>query len=254
MTRRDASSSPSSRGGFDVYVARPVACPYLPDLQEGKVLVPLDGDDPAGRYDLLIYNGFRRSHRWAYRPQCVGCTACVSVRIDVAAFVPSRSQRRAARRVAALALEIGPAHSDAEAEALLISYVQTRHGDGTMAAMGHAEVAAMIEDTTVRTELWRLRAADGALAAWMLVDAVADGLSLVYSAFAPARARDSLGVAWVMRAVDEARHRALPHVYLGFWVQGCRKMEYKASFSALQAFGASGWRPMSPASSAKEPR
>ena len=246
MANRDARIRPSSRADFDVYVARPVVCPYLPDLQEGKLLVPLDGDDPAGRYDILIFNGFRRSHRWAYRPKCVGCTACVAVRIDAQAFAASRSQRRAANRAAALQLRCGPAKSDPEAEALLIDYIQARHADGSMASMGPSDVASMIEDTTVRSELWRLRDPSGVLVAWMLVDVVADGVSLVYSAFLPERARDSIGVALVLRAVDEANARGLPHVYLGYWVQGCRKMEYKAAFSALQAFGASGWRPLRP--------
>lgn len=253
MTDRQANSKAGSRADFDVYVARPVACPYLPDREEGKLLVPLDGDDPAARYDMLIANGFRRSHRWAYRPRCVGCTACVPVRIDANAFTPSRTQRRVAKRSAALTLTCEPARSDAEVESLLIRYVQARHGDGSMAAMGPEEVAAMIEETTVRTELWRLRDSDGVLVAWMLVDAVHDGLSLVYSAFAPERARDSVGVVWVLRAVDEARRRGRPHVYLGYWVQGCRKMEYKAGFSALQAFGASGWRPLAAVPEAKEP-
>lgn len=227
---------------IDVYVARPVTCPYLPERQERKILVPLA--DP-GVYDELIQHGFRRSGRWAYRPRCAGCVACVPVRLDAAGFTPTRSQRRARNGFAKLARSVAPARATPELYELFARYLGSRHGDGAMAGMGEAEFAEMLEGTSVRTELLLYRDGDGALVAVMLLDVVADGVSLVYSFFAPERA-GSPGVAMIVDAVAVARERRLPYVYLGYWVHGCRKMEYKADFSPLQVCGVSGWQPFEP--------
>lgn len=225
---------------IDVYVAKPVACPYLPERQERKLLVPLAD---AALYDELIAVGFRRSGRWAYRPQCVGCIACVPVRVPVASFRPRRSQRRAHRAVATLRRRRAAPQPSPELYALFSAYLTARHHDGSMAGMGEAEFAEMLLGSAVHTELWTWSDADDRPIAAMLVDRVADGLSLVYSFFDTARP-GSLGAAMILDAIEVARADAIPHVYLGYWVEGCRKMEYKAAFAPLEAFGAAGWQPL----------
>ncbi len=229
---------------FQVYVAKPVPCPYLGGREEGKLLVSLDDDDAKERYDLLIEHGFRRSHRWAYRPRCKGCLACWPVRIDVAAFRASRSQRRVLRGVRGLTLECGPPLAQDADLRVLHAYLGDRHRDGVMAAMTDDELRTMIEDSRVETELWRLRDAAGAVVAVMIVDCVAGGVSLVYSGFLPPLGELSVGTAWVLLAIEEASRRGLTHVYLGYLVEGCRKMEYKASFSALEVLDVEGWGPL----------
>lgn len=229
---------------FHVYIAKPVPCPYLRGREEGKLLVSLDDGDAVERFDLLIEHGFRRSHQWAYRPRCQGCLACWPVRIDVEAFVASRSQRRVLRGVRGLTLECGPPLGEEADLQVLRAYIGDRHNDGVMAAMTDDELRSMIEDSRIQTELWRLRDAEGAVVAVMIVDCVSDALSLVYSAFLPPLRELSVGTAWVLLAVVEASRRQLAYVYLGYLVEGCRKMEYKASFSALQVLDAEGWGPL----------
>ena len=228
---------------IDVYVARPVRCPYLPDREERKLLVPLPAPEI---YDALIQVGFRRSGRWAYRPQCAGCVACVPVRIPTVAFRPSRSQKRAHRGLTGLQRTVAAAQTSPELYDLFARYLGARHDDGAMAGMGEAEFAEMLEQSGARTELVRWLDPDGAPVAAMLLDRVQDGISLVYSFFDPTRT-GSPGVGMIVECVALAAAAGLPYVYLGYWVDGCRKMEYKAAFAPLEAFGAAGWQPFSPA-------
>ncbi len=227
---------------IDVYVARPVRCPYLPEREERKLLVPIAAPEI---YDALIQVGFRRSGRWAYRPQCAGCVACVPVRIPTADFRPSRSQKRAHRSLLGLQRQVGPAQTSPALYELFARYLGARHDDGAMAGMGEAEFAEMLEQSGARTELVRWHEPDGRVVAAMLLDRVQDGVSLVYSFFEPNRA-GSPGVGMIVESVVLAAAAGLPYVYLGYWVEGCRKMEYKAAFTPLEAFGAAGWMPFSP--------
>jgi arginine-tRNA-protein transferase len=232
------------------YGSAPSPCPYLPARQESKLLIPLGQAEAQDRYDTLIRHGFRRAGRWAYRPSCEGCDACVAVRVAVAAFQASRGQRRAARWLGGLARTAAPTHqaalrgaraTTAEDYDLLQRYLQARHGDGEMVEMSAEAFEAMACGLGVRSALLRWRDPGGALAAAMLIDEVADGLSLVYSMFDPALSRHSPGTAMVVDAVGLARQRRLPYAYLGFLVEGCRKMDYKAGFVGLERLGAAGW-------------
>jgi arginine-tRNA-protein transferase len=125
--------------------------------------------------------------------------------------------------------------------ALFSRYLSCRHGDGEMAGMGFADYRAMVEDTPIDSGLFELREADGTLVAGCLVDRSTDGLSAVYSFFEPDRTADSLGSFIVLRLIDEARRRALPYVYLGYYIAESRKMAYKTRFRPLEAFGPEGW-------------
>jgi arginine-tRNA-protein transferase len=109
----------------------------------------------------------------------------------------------------------------------------------------------MVEDTTVRTHLVEYRAPSenggpGALCACALVDTLVDGLSLVYSFFDPAFARQSPGSFVILDHLNQASAQKLPHLYLGYWVRGARKMDYKARFSPLEILDPAGWRPFAP--------
>jgi len=222
-------------------LTREAPCPYLPGKRERKLVTELTGPDAAENYDLLSRAGFRRSHAVAYRPACPGCQACIPVRVPVASFRPGRSLRRVARRNAGLSLSVRPANATMEQFALFSRYLAYRHGDGEMAGMGFADYRAMVEDTPIDSGLFELRDADGALVAGCLVDRSTDGLSAVYSFFEPDRTADSLGSFIVLRLIDEARRRALPYVYLGYYIAESRKMAYKTRFRPLEAFGPEGW-------------
>lgn len=221
-------------------------CPYLPGMTERKVFANLPFSDGAHVNDELTQAGFRRSQNIAYRPACEGCDACVSMRLPVPEFVFSRSQSRVLARNADLTRDLVEAEATTEQFDLLKRYLIARHPGGGMTDMSWADYVAMIEDTTVRTHLieYRLPSTDsgpGTLVAVTLTDLLSDGLSMVYSYFDPAIARRSLGVFAILDHVRQAATVGLPFVYLGYWVQGSRKMDYKASFRPMDVLRPMGW-------------
>jgi len=233
---------PFSTRQLPFFLTAPSRCPYLPDRLERKVFTKIDLMDGPGLNDTLTHAGFRRSQSILYRPACEQCSACKSARIPVNAFSPSRNQRRILRRNSDLLRLPKPADATPEQYALLSRYLETRHGDGDMAGMDFFDFSSMIEDGAQCTELVEYRDARGVLAAAVLIDRLNDGYSLVYSFFEPGRERDSLGAFIILDHVERAREAGLPYLYLGYWVQGSPKMEYKARYKPLEILEPEGWR------------
>ena len=230
-----------SRNTPQFYLTAPSPCPYLPGKEERKVFTHLVGERAPELNELLTHGGFRRSQSIAYRPACEGCSACVSVRIRAGAFAPSRNQKRILRRSDDLARAEVTAEATREQFALLRTYLDSRHPGGGMSDMGLFDYVAMVEETPVDTHIVEYRADDGTLVACALTDRLKDGLSMVYSFFHPGEETRSLGTYMILDHVRAAREQNLPYVYLGYWVRGSEKMDYKIRFSPLEALGQNGW-------------
>jgi arginyl-tRNA--protein-N-Asp/Glu arginylyltransferase len=225
------------------FATAPVPCPYIPGRAERKLIVELAGRTAPALYDELSRAGFRRSHRFSYRPACRSCAACVPVRIAVERFADTRSIRRvrnANRDIAGLILK---PRATEEQFALFARYQRSRHCDSDMAAMSYADYRGMVEDSAVRTALVELRDPEGALVAVSLIDRLDDGVSAVYSFYDPAHQRRSLGTWCILWLVEECRRAGLTHVYLGYWVAESPKMAYKARFPALERLADGRWTP-----------
>lgn len=231
------------------YLTAPSPCPYLPARQERKVFTHLIGRRAAALNDQLTQSGFRRSQTIAYRPACEHCRACISVRIKAKEFRSSRNFRRVAdinRDIVASVLHPEPT---AEQYALFRRYLDARHCEGGMADMTGIDYAMMVEDSHVETRIIEYRLAgrkgsrgkDPALVAACLTDLLADGLSMVYSFYLPDERRRSLGTYMILDHIARAQRLGLPHVYLGYWVQGSQKMAYKARFLPQERLGMNGW-------------
>ena len=223
-----------------------VACPYVPGRAERKLIVELTGRGAAAFYDELSRAGFRRSHRFAYRPACRHCAACVPVRIAVEQFAHSRSTRRVRNLNRPLAARLLAPRATLEQFRLFTAYQCSRHRDSDMAAMNYGEYRSMVEDSAVRTALVEFRDPDGALAAVALVDRLDDGFSAVYTFYDPARDKQSLGTWSILWLVEECRRQGLPFVYLGYWIAESPKMAYKARFPALERLTDKAWAPFTP--------
>ncbi|MFN3230398.1 MAG: arginyltransferase [Asticcacaulis sp.] len=226
----------------------PGPCPYLPDRVERKLFTYLPLSEAAQVNDALTHAGFRRSQTIAYRPACATCQACRSARIIAAEFVPGRTHRRVLARNADLQRNLVEAEATREHYDLLQRYLKARHPDGGMSDMGWADLVAMIEDTTVRTHLIEYRRppsddGPGDLVACVLVDVLGDGLSMVYSFYDPTLSDRSLGTFIILDHINQARSAGFPYVYLGYWVRGSVKMDYKARFQPLELLGGDGWVP-----------
>ena len=220
-----------------------VACPYIPGRAERKLIVELTGRGAAAFYDDLSRAGFRRSHRFAYRPTCRQCTACVPVRIAVGRFAHSRSTRRVRNLNRTLAAHLLAPRATLEQFRLFTAYQCSRHRDSDMAAMNYGEYRSMVEDSAVRTALVEFRNPDGALAAVALVDRLDDGFSAVYTFYDPARDKQSLGTWSILWLVEECRRQGMAFVYLGYWIGESPKMAYKARFPALERLSDGAWLP-----------
>ena len=227
------------------FLTAPSPCPYLPDREERKVFAHLPLSDGPGVNDALTQVGFRRSQNIAYRPACEACDACISARLPVGEYTFSRSERRVLERNADLSRHLVEAEATMEQFDLLRRYLLARHAQGGMADMTWPDYVAMVEDTAVRTHLieYRLPSDDrgpGDLAACVLVDILGDGLSLVYSFYDPTIAKRSLGSFVILDHVIQARLAELAYVYLGYWVPGSVKMDYKARFRPIELLKPSG--------------
>jgi arginine-tRNA-protein transferase len=238
-----------ARDAPQFYLTAPSACPYLPGQQERKIFTHLVGKRAAALNDLLTQTGFRRSQTIAYRPACESCRACVSVRVLVDDFRPSASQRRAVRvNSDLLSVFVAPKPTN-EHYGLFRAYLDARHPQGGMADMSSLDFAMMVEDTHIDTVLTEYRpqgasggeGPSGPLLAVCLTDRLADGLSMVYSFYAPDVARRSLGNFVILDHIEKARQLGLPHVYLGYWVEGSKKMGYKAAYLPQERLGLHGW-------------
>jgi arginine-tRNA-protein transferase len=229
-----------SRDTPQFYLTAPSPCPYLPGKEERKVFTHLVGDRAAELNDLLTQGGFRRSQSIAYRPACENCRRCISVRVLVDEFRPSRSLRRVRSANADLIGEMRPAVPTSEQYSVFRAYLDSRHRDGGMADMTVLDYAMMVEDSHVRTRVveYRRRGPDsglssrgsGPLLGVALTDILSDGLSMVYSCYEPDYAERSLGTFMVLDHIARARAMGLAYVYLGYWVEGSRKMDYKRRF------------------------
>jgi leucyl-tRNA---protein transferase len=238
-------ANPQRGGGLlqQFFATASVPCPYVPGRAERKLIVELAGRSAAGFYDELSRAGFRRSHRFAYRPACRSCTACVPVRIAVERFLHTRSTRRVRNANDGLDGQLLAPRATEEQFRLFAAYQRSRHHDSDMATMSYDDYRAMVEDSAVRTAVVELRGVGGELVAVSLVDRLDDGFSAVYSFYDPARGRRSLGTWCVLWLVEECRRRGLPYVYLGYWIAESPKMAYKARFPALERLSRGHWLP-----------
>lgn len=233
------------------YLTSPSPCPYLPGKEERKVFTHLIGRRAVALNNALTESGFRRSQTIAYRPACEECRACVSVRVLVDEFEITRNLRRVLDANSDLVGASMPARSTSEQYSLFRHYLDSRHGDGGMADMNVLDYTMMIEDSHVETRVveYRRRGPDtaingrgtGPLRAMCLTDVLGDGLSMVYSFYDPDVAERSLGTFMILDHIARAKKLGLPHLYLGYWVEGSRKMAYKARFTPQERLGVDGW-------------
>ncbi|ODT07138.1 MAG: arginyltransferase [Kaistia sp. SCN 65-12] len=233
------------------FLTAPSPCPYLPGQMERKVFTHLVGEKASALNEILTQGGFRRSQNIAYRPACEACKACVSVRVPVEGFAMTKSFRRVLEKNLDLVGTRVDAAPTSEQYSLFRAYLDARHRKGGMSDMTVLDYAMMVEDTHVDTKVieYRRRGPDsfitgkgqGELIAVALTDKMSDGLSMVYSYFNPEMDHRSLGTFMILDHIARARAMGLPHVYLGYWVNGSRKMNYKIRFKPQEHLAPKGW-------------
>ena len=229
------------------FVTAPSPCPYLAGKSERKVFTELRGENADELNEALGRIGFRRSQTVAYRPSCLDCQACVSVRVVAGEFRPSDSQKRLLKRHRDLAATECRPWVTAEQYELLQRYLAVRHPGGGMTQMEESDFADMVEHSPVSSYVIEYRepavgSQPGKLVGACLTDFQGDGLSMIYSFYDPeAEARSGLGTYIILDHIRRAAERGLPYIYLGYWVAGSERMQYKVRFRPLERLSTHGW-------------
>ena len=222
------------------------ACGYWPTrIARDLVLDPRDPRMPQ-LYPMALGWGFRRSGDIVYRPHCQGCRACVAVRIPIDRFVPNRSQRRCLARNTHVESRIVPAERTEEQLALYQRYLRARHRGGGMDEHGGVEFDQFLIGSWSHGRFMELREygehGPGKLLSVAITDVVDNALSAVYTFFDPDLPERGLGTLSLLRQIEWARRDGREHLYLGYWIRGHDKMDYKRRFRPLEAFDGRAWR------------
>jgi len=229
------------------YLTAPQPCAYLGGREERKVFTTLQGATASSVNNALSLKGFRRSQSVIYRPACVGCSACMSIRIPVEHFAPSRTHRRILRRNADVNRRPCDAWATESQFRLFRRYLDSRHAGGGMADMDAFDFASMIDETPINSTVIEYTVEDPETGSQQLVaaclsDVLGDGLSMVYSFFDPSVGERGLGTYMILDHVRMAREMGQSHVYLGYWVAGSPKMDYKTNFRPFELCDGANWR------------
>ncbi len=228
-----------------LYLSPPYGCSYLPEQVATNAVV-----DPAAELSPVLYShllgkGFRRSGNLVYRPHCERCQACIATRIPVEDFRPNRSQRRTWKRNQDLTVTTAPGRYTDEYFALYRRYLSTRHASGGMDNPTPESFEDFLLTDWGETVFFEFRLQDKLLGV-AVADVVPDGFSAMYTFFDPDESRRSLGTYAILTLVEEAERKNKPWVYLGYWIENCRKMAYKTRFQLIEGFLGNEWQLLSP--------
>jgi arginyl-tRNA--protein-N-Asp/Glu arginylyltransferase len=218
----------------------PHACGYYADrVAQNLVIDPLAAEI-ARVYESALTRGYRRAGGHIYRPACARCQACIPARIPVDDFRPDRSQRRNLRRNADLVIDEQPARFSDEAFALYARYLAGRHPGGGMDDSEREDFVRFLTSPWSPTRFLEFRR-DGTLLAVAVTDVTRFGLSSVYTFYDPTLPQRGLGTFAILSQIEATRRLGLPHLYLGYWIAGHAKMDYKARFAPLELMRGARW-------------
>jgi arginyl-tRNA--protein-N-Asp/Glu arginylyltransferase len=217
------------------YVTTPYKCGYLPNkLAQSLIAAPHHLVD-ADVYGGLIQQGFRRSGKFAYRPHCENCSACIPVRVILNEFVPTRSQKRAYKQHADLTAHIMPLNYSETHFELYSSYQELRHMDEDLSNQNETKNDAeqyrqFLCQSNVESLMVEFKDAKNQIKIVSVIDVVSDGISAVYTFYDALETKASYGTYSIMWLAEWTENLGLPYLYLGYWISDSSKMAYKQHF------------------------
>ena len=221
----------------------PHSCGYFAERTAQNLVIDPAAPQLDQLYGAALERGFRRAGGHLYLPHCGHCRACTPCRIDVEHFAPDRAQKRCMKRNADIVISESMAGYNAERHTLYERYLRQRHPGGGMDEADASDFRRFLTAPWSPTLFLEMRLAKR-LVGVAVTDVCTNGLSAVYTFFDPDEHARSLGTLAILQQVALARRRGLPWVYLGFWIEGHPKMDYKRRFRPLQVRGTAGWAAM----------
>lgn len=224
-----------------LYQGSETECSYLDDRRSINIYADPHHPNPDAVYNQLIARGFRRSGEYVYRPGCTACSACVPVRIPVETFTTRRIDRRILKLNDDLAVNYVEAKLTPEYFNLYHRYLTARHPDGGMDNPEPEDFERFLLNPWGDTVFVECRLGRRCVAV-AVTDATPGGLSAVYTFFEPTEQRRSLGRFSILQQIVLCRQMNIPYLYLGYWVDGCRKMQYKTDFLPQEHYDGTRWQ------------
>ncbi|MBF0193961.1 MAG: arginyltransferase [Magnetococcales bacterium] len=223
-----------------LYLTPDHECGYFKDRPAATLYVDPDYEMNMRTYQFLLYQGFRRSGDQVYRPYCRDCHECIPIRLPVEKFKLSKSLRRVWKKNQDLTVTASPPSITQERFELYQNYINNRHEDGPMANPTPDDFLSFLDCSWGKTQFVEFRL-DTKLLMVAVIDCLEDGLSAVYTFFDPAFSSRSLGTYAILWEVKEAQSLGNKWLYLGYWVEGCKKMRYKSRFKPMQIYQERKW-------------
>ena len=210
----------------------PSACPYLTDRQAQYAVVTARDKQDLG-YPLFLENGFRRDGNFIFKPMCPECNACESLKIDVDNFIYKRRHKRNLQANSDLNLSVMPISRIQEYHQIFAEYQLWRHPEQA----DHLDQDSLMhfQDKTIDSHLL-IAKLEHKVVAVTVVDSTDLGLSAVYSIYQPKLAERGLGTFMILQLLEFAKQDQKPWVYLGYYVEDCKKLSYKKSFTPLKTY------------------
>lgn len=225
---------------LNFYATPPHQCSYLSDQEAITLFADPRFPKSNALYAALSQRGFRRSGEHLYQPHCPQCSACVPIRVPVADFRPRRQQRRTWKQNQDLGVSIKPADFESEHFELYRRYIATRHAGGGMDNPTPDNYMNFLTASWSDTMFLEFRL-EGTLLAVAVSDRLPDALSAVYTFFDPDSAGRSLGRYAILYQIALAQETERHWLYLGYWIDACRKMRYKTEYQPLEYFRNGEW-------------
>ncbi len=223
------------------FTTPPHDCGYLAGRRAVTLFVDPRMRPDRATYTLLSEHGFRRSGGHIYRPKCGSCDACVPIRLPVADFELRRAQRRNLRLNSDITVKACEAVYDASHFNLYRRYMTARHKGGGMENADPDTYMDFLSTSWATTTFYEFRSG-AELLAIAVTDRLNDGLSAVYTFFDPSYANRGLGRYAILKEIEIARALGLKWLYLGYWIEDCRKMSYKTEFRPYHCYVNGSWR------------
>ena len=216
-------------------------CSYLAEQQERLlVFVEDEAQVSATHYDMLIGAGFRRSGTQIYRPHCLDCQACESLRLPVKHFKPSKSQKRVLKINSDMVIKLSE-QDKPEYYPIYEQYINQRHADGSMYPASVEQYRGFVINPWDQALFIEMHLHDKLIGV-AVTDKLISGLSALYTFFLPEYAQRSIGTYAILQQVELAQRLNRDFLYLGYQIDSCQKMNYKQNFLPHERFLDDKWQ------------